>query len=68
MRKTRVKRIKRIIEKLTELVGIIGIILILALFIKLFSTANTNFIKGLRPLTSLEMQQGVEYTKSHIND
>lgn len=65
MRKTRVKRI---LGDLIELVGIIGIILILALFIKLFSTANTNFIKGLRPLTQQEMIEGVEYTKSNIND
>lgn len=66
MRKT--KRIKKLIGNLIELVGMIGIILTISLFIKLLSTANTNFIKGLRPLTSLEMQQGVEYTKSHIND
>lgn len=67
MRKTRVKRIKKIIGNLIELVGMIGIILTIALFIKLFSTANTNFIKGLRPLTTQEMQAGVEYTKSHID-
>lgn len=67
MRKTRVKRIKKLIGNLIELVGIIGIILIIALFIKLFSTANTNFIKGLRPLTQQEMIEGVEYTKSHID-
>lgn len=67
MKKTRVKRLKKVIGKLIELVGIIGIILTIALFIKLFSTANTNFIKGLRPLTTQEMQAGVEYTKSHID-
>ena len=67
MRKTRVKSIKKVIENLIELVGIIGIILTIALFIKLFSTANTNFIKGLRPLSQQEMQAGVEYTKSHID-
>ena len=67
MKKTRVKRLKKVIGKLIELVGIIGIILTIALFIKLFSTANTNFIKGLRPLTTQEMQAGVEYTNSHID-
>lgn len=67
MRKTRVKKIKKVIGNLIELVGIIGAILAIALFIKLFSTANTNFIKGLRPLTTQEMQAGVEYTKSHID-
>ena len=68
MKKTRVKSIKKVIENLIELIGIIGIILAIALFIKLFSTANANFIKSLRPLTTQEMQAGVEYTKSHIND
>lgn len=68
MRKTRVKSIKKVIENLIELVGIIGIVLIIVLFIKLFSTANANFIKGLRPLTQQEMIEGVEYTKSNIND
>lgn len=68
MKKTRVKSIKKVIENLIELVGMIGIILTIALFIKLFSTANTNFIKGLRPLTTQEMLEGVEYTKSYIND
>ena len=67
MRKTRVKRMKKLVGDLIELVGIIGIILTIALFIKLFSTANTNFIKGLRPLTQQEMIEGVEYTKSHID-
>lgn len=65
MRKT--KRIKKLIGNLIELVGMIGIILTISLFIKLLSTANTNFIKGLRPLSQQEMQAGVEYTKSHID-
>lgn len=68
MRKTRVKRIKNVIGKIFELIGIIEIILAIALFIKLFSTANTNFIKGLRPLTRQEMLDGVEYTKTRINN
>ena len=65
MKKT--KRIKKLIGNLIELVGMIGIILTISLFIKLLSTANTNFIKGLRPLSQQEMQAGVEYTKSHID-
>ena len=68
MKRTRVKRIKKLVGDLIGLVGIIGIIIFVALFIKLFSTANANFIKGLRPLTAQEMIEGVEYTKSHIND
>lgn len=68
MRKTRVKRIKKLLGDLIGLAGIIEIIIFVALFIKLFSTANTNFIKGLRPLTQQEMLEGVEYTKSRIND
>ena len=62
MKRTKVKRIKKIVGDFIGLVGIIGII---ALYVKLFSTANTNFIEGIRPLTTQEMLEGVEYTQTY---